>query len=90
MVMVSVWTGQEVAALRCAMRLSIRGFAERLGVSDRMVSRWEAAGRGIRPRPFTQSLLDTAVRLADDETRERFVVLLTLSSPEGGGRGRLG
>lgn len=67
------WTGQEAAALRCAMRLSLREFAARLGVSDRMVSRWEAAGRHIQPRPFTQALLDTALRRADDETVERFV-----------------
>lgn len=55
------------------MRLSLREFAARLGVSDRMVSRWEAAGRRIQPRPFTQALLDTALRRADDETVARFL-----------------
>ncbi|MGH3433573.1 MAG: hypothetical protein ACRDQB_12135 [Thermocrispum sp.] len=34
--------------------MSVREFAQHLGVSDRMVSKWEAAGGQIRPRPVTR------------------------------------
>jgi transcriptional regulator with XRE-family HTH domain len=39
---VTTWTGVESRALREALRLSVREFAARLGVSDRMVSKWGA------------------------------------------------
>jgi DNA-binding transcriptional regulator YiaG len=48
------WTGREVRALREARRMSVREFAAHLGVSDRMVSKWEAGGPGLRPRPVNQ------------------------------------
>jgi transcriptional regulator with XRE-family HTH domain len=54
----------------------VREFGRRLGVSDRSVSKWEAGGSAMRPRPFTQGLLDTALSLADDESRARFRVFL--------------
>jgi hypothetical protein len=37
-VVVRQWTGHEAAALRRALRLSVRAFAQRLGISDRTVS----------------------------------------------------
>jgi transcriptional regulator with XRE-family HTH domain len=74
---VSRWTGREVRALREARRMSVRGFAEYLGVSDRMVSKWEAGGTAIVPRPFNQQLLDVALERADRRERERFIQLLT-------------
>jgi transcriptional regulator with XRE-family HTH domain len=77
-VVVTTWTGVESRALREAMRLSVREFAARLGVSDRMVSKWEAGRAAVRPRPFTQGLLDTALALADDECRARFQAILAL------------
>ncbi|MGH3468647.1 MAG: helix-turn-helix domain-containing protein, partial [Thermocrispum sp.] len=52
------WTGREVRALRAAQRMSIREFAAHLGVSDRMVSKWEAAGEHFQPRPMNQAALD--------------------------------
>jgi transcriptional regulator with XRE-family HTH domain len=73
---VATWTGVESRALREAMRLSVREFASRLGVSDRMVSKWEAGRSAVRPRPFTQGLLDTALALADNEVRARFRAIL--------------
>jgi transcriptional regulator with XRE-family HTH domain len=66
----------ESRALREALRLSVREFAGRLGVSDRVVSKWEAGRAAVRPRPFTQGLLDTALSLADDECRARFRAIL--------------
>ena len=51
------WTGREVRALREARRMSVREFAAHLGVSDRMVSKWEAqrcdlAKRGLGSADF--------------------------------------
>jgi hypothetical protein len=47
----------------------VRAFGEYLGVSDRIVSRWEASGSTVRPRPFTQELLDTALARASAEAQ---------------------
>jgi formylglycine-generating enzyme required for sulfatase activity len=52
--------------------MSVREFARHLGVSDRMVSKWEAGGLAIRPRPINQAALDTSLAQADDEVRARF------------------
>jgi hypothetical protein len=54
------WSGREVRALRDAKRMSLREFAAHLGVSDRMVSKWEAGGERIHPRPVNQATLDTS------------------------------
>lgn len=70
------WSGVEVRALREARRMSIRDFAAHLGVSDRMISRWEAAGDRIQPRPVNQGALDTSLNRATEHERERFVALL--------------
>lgn len=67
-----LWTGRESAALRQALRLSIREFAAHLGVSDRVVSKWEAAGVNLTPRPVSQAILDTTLRLADSDAQQRF------------------
>ena len=66
------WSGREVRALRVARRMSVRAFAAHLGVSDRMVSKWEAGGLKIRPRPINQAALDTSLAQASDEVRTRF------------------
>ena len=69
------WSGREVRALREARRMSVREFASHLGVSDRMVSKWEAAGETIRPRPMNQAALDTSLAMANPEARTRFTQL---------------
>jgi transcriptional regulator with XRE-family HTH domain len=69
---ISHWTGHEARLLRHAMRLSVRAFAGFLGVSPRAVSKWEAAGAGIVPRPDTQAILDTALGRAAPEVHLRF------------------
>ncbi|WP_280470637.1 SUMF1/EgtB/PvdO family nonheme iron enzyme [Nocardia farcinica] len=67
------WSGAEVKALREARRMSLRDFAAHLGVSDRIVSKWEAGGNKIFPRPIDQAALDTSLaRLTVDE-RARFI-----------------
>ena len=52
---VSVWTGVEIRQFRTAYRMSVREFARHLGVSDRMVSKWEAGAADMRPRPVNQA-----------------------------------
>lgn len=66
------WTGAETKALRLAMRQTIRGFAEHLGVEPRTVAKWEQRGATITLLPESQGLLDTALRRAPEEVRERF------------------
>ena len=70
------WSGREVRALREARRLSIREFARHLGVSDRMVSKWEAAAERIHPRPINQEALDTFLARSSPEVHERFALLV--------------
>jgi hypothetical protein len=69
---VPLWSGREVRALREARRMSVREFAGHLGVSDRMVSKWEAGGETIRPRPLNQAALDTSLAMASPEIKSRF------------------
>jgi transcriptional regulator with XRE-family HTH domain len=73
---VRMWTGQEARALRRALRLSVRAFAEHLGVAVRTVSKWENLGQAIQPRPDTQAILDTALERADAAGQMRFQMLL--------------
>lgn len=56
--------------------MSLREFAVHLGVSDRMVSKWEAGGEGIHPRPVNQAALDTSLVRADLDEQGRFRLLL--------------
>jgi DNA-binding transcriptional regulator YiaG len=76
------WTGVEIRNLRLALRLSVRAFAAQLGVSDRMVSKWEAAGNKTRPRPFDQEALDTLLARAPAEARARFYSIVPLPRPD--------
>ncbi len=78
-VTVKQWSGKEVRALREARRMSIREFAAHLGVSDRMVSKWESGGERIRPRPINQAALDTSLLRTGPEIQARFAQFV---SPE--------
>ena len=60
MSVVQRWSGRETRALREAMRMTIVEFADRLGVSDRTVSKWEQGGAAKYPIPAMQQILDTA------------------------------
>jgi tetratricopeptide (TPR) repeat protein len=77
MTAVRVWTGREARALRAALRLSIRDFAELLGVGVRTVTKWQARGEDVCLRPVMQSVLDTALARSSDEVRARFELILT-------------
>ncbi|MEV8030757.1 hypothetical protein [Streptomyces sp. NPDC086182] len=76
MVSVQQWTGREASALRAALRMSTRVFAEHLGVALRTVAKWESLGTETRPRPDTQAILDTALARADSAVQARFHALL--------------
>jgi transcriptional regulator with XRE-family HTH domain len=66
------WTGLEALALRKALRLSVRAFAEKLGVSVNTVSNWEKFLAKRRPNTESQAILDTALAQATAATHVRF------------------
>ena len=69
---VTLWTGQQARALRGALRMSVRTFAEYLGVAPRTVAYWESGGARTQPRAEMQELLDTTLRRAPDHTKILF------------------
>ncbi|MEU2389373.1 hypothetical protein [Streptomyces sp. NPDC007369] len=71
------WTGLEAKTLRLALRLSVRAFAEHLGVGVRTVSKWEKLQALTEPRPDTQAILDTALARADAAAHLRFETFLS-------------
>jgi uncharacterized SAM-binding protein YcdF (DUF218 family)/transcriptional regulator with XRE-family HTH domain len=79
MAAVRTWTGREARALRRALRMSVRVFAEYLGVAARTVANWEKLGQATEPRPDTQAILDTALQRADAAEQMRFHLLLAES-----------
>lgn len=56
--------------------MSVRGFAEHLGVAIRTVSMWESSGQARVPRPVMQAALDTVLTSATSEDRQRFEQLI--------------
>lgn len=81
MAAVQRWTGLEARALRLALRMSVRAFAEHLGVAARTVSKWERLRSGTEPRPDTQAILDTALGLACAAVHQRFEAHLLPAAP---------
>jgi transcriptional regulator with XRE-family HTH domain len=75
-IVVGRWTGQEASALRHALRLTIRDFAEHLGVAERTVAKWEAGGSAMVPVLVMQAALDTVLERAADQAKGRFGMLL--------------
>ncbi|MGW3835259.1 SUMF1/EgtB/PvdO family nonheme iron enzyme [Streptomyces microflavus] len=75
MATVERWSGLEVRALREASRMSTEEFAGRLGVSDRMVSKWESRKDTIRLRQVNQAALDTLLASSAPDVHERFASL---------------
>jgi transcriptional regulator with XRE-family HTH domain len=85
--LVPTWTGVEVRLLRAAKRMSVREFAAYVGVSARMVGRWEAGGADVVPRAFNQQSLDICLDRCAVEERGRFVLQMHGSMSVGpGGR----
>ena len=71
---VSTWTGQLASTLRAAWRLTIEDFADRLGISVRTISKWEA-DQAFMPPPSMQQILDTALEQAPPQVKDRFGLL---------------
>lgn len=76
MAVITQWTGEHARLLRKAGRWTLREFAERLGISERGISKWEERGLNIVPTSESQSILDTALRMAGAETMARFEIYL--------------
>ncbi|MEV5576644.1 SUMF1/EgtB/PvdO family nonheme iron enzyme [Spirillospora sp. NPDC052269] len=76
------WTGREARALREARRMSIREFAAKLGMSERIISKWEKRGEDIRPKPVTQQTLDLFLASATAEEQARFAEMIGYPSSE--------
>jgi transcriptional regulator with XRE-family HTH domain len=72
--LVPTWTGIHVRALREAKRMTVREFAAYVGVSERMVGKWEAGGAGAVPRPFNQQALDICLQRCGPDERGRFAI----------------
>ncbi|MFC9893516.1 XRE family transcriptional regulator [Nocardia sp. NPDC127579] len=68
--------------------MSIREFAAHLGVHDRLVSKWEAGGPRVHPRPVNQAALDTSLARSDDVVRARFAELIEHPGTPGPGSAR--
>lgn len=83
------WTGLEARALRLALRLSVRAFAQHLGVGIRTVSKWEKLLAATEPRQDTQAILDTALARSDAAVHLRFETFRSEAGRPGrvGGRG---
>lgn len=79
-VTVKIWSGREIRALRDAKRMSISQFAGHLGVGERMISKWEAGGKKMHPRPVNQEALDTCLANSAEGVHARFADLLGLTS----------
>jgi DNA-binding transcriptional regulator YiaG/tetratricopeptide (TPR) repeat protein len=71
---VGTWTGAKAAALRTASRYSQEAFAAHLGISARTVAKWHQHPDAVL-RPVTSGMLDTVLRLAPIDVRERFALL---------------
>ncbi|MFE7233949.1 NUDIX domain-containing protein [Streptomyces sp. NPDC057596] len=80
MELVSTWTGRSACLLQQAMRLTNEAFAERLGISERTISRWHA-NPGMTHRTEVQQILDIAYEEAGDTVQRRFALLLRPPAP---------
>src|SRR5204863_85406 len=67
--------------IRAALRLSVRDFAEQLGIGVRTVTKWHARGPQVSLRPATQAMLDTALESASDAAKARFTLLVQPEPP---------
>ncbi|MDG4797187.1 helix-turn-helix transcriptional regulator [Micromonospora sp. WMMD1082] len=70
------WTRREIHALREALRMSVRAFAEHLGLTPAAITAWEHRTTPATPTLAAQSVLDQALTLADTDSKARFRLLL--------------
>jgi 8-oxo-dGTP diphosphatase len=62
------------------MRMTNEAFAERLGISERTISRWHA-NPGMTHRTEVQQILDIAYEEADEAVQRRFALLIRPPAP---------
>ncbi|MEV7034581.1 NUDIX hydrolase [Streptomyces sp. NPDC093272] len=77
---VDTWTGRSACQLQQAMRLTNEAFAERLGISERTISRWHANPELVH-RTEVQQILDLAYEGAGEAVQRRFALLVRPSEP---------
>jgi 8-oxo-dGTP diphosphatase len=77
---VGTWTGTTACLLQQAMRMTNEEFAERLGLSDRTITRWHSSPE-MSHRPEVQQILDTAYEQAGEKVQRRFALLLRPPGP---------
>jgi 8-oxo-dGTP diphosphatase len=77
---VETWTGRTACLLQQAMRLTNEAFAERLGISERTISRWHA-NPGMTHRTEVQQILDIAYEEAGETVQRRFALLVRPPAP---------
>ncbi|GAA2614275.1 SUMF1/EgtB/PvdO family nonheme iron enzyme [Actinomadura fulvescens] len=73
------WSGLEARALREAKRASQRDFAAEVGVSERLIAKWEKGGEKMIPRPVNQQALDDILAAASIEVQTRFAEMVGLT-----------
>lgn len=76
MVTVVRWTGREAKALREALRMSGRDFANHTGLSTSTIADMEAKGDQAHLRHATQQLFDNALAEASEAAKRRFCAIL--------------
>jgi transcriptional regulator with XRE-family HTH domain len=72
---IALWTGHRASRFRLAYRMTVEGFAEKLGVGVRTVANWEARPDMV-PTLTLQEALDTALQGAPPPVRARLALLL--------------
>jgi 8-oxo-dGTP diphosphatase len=77
---VATWTGRTACLLQQAMRMTNEEFAERLGLSDRTISRWHSSP-AMTHRPEVQQILDLAYEKAGEAVQRRFALLMRPPAP---------
>lgn len=80
-VVVATWTGELARILRAAWRMTVEEFAAELGVTPRVISKWEGDPTFIPPASM-QRVLDTALeQRMPEHARARFQLLRNSSIP---------
>jgi transcriptional regulator with XRE-family HTH domain len=74
-----MWTGELASTLRAAWRLTIEEFADKLGVSVRTISKWEA-DPAFTPPLSMQQILDVAFDQVSIDVKTRFHLLQDASA----------
>ncbi|MDL4776363.1 SUMF1/EgtB/PvdO family nonheme iron enzyme [Actinomadura xylanilytica] len=75
------WSGLEARALREAKRVSQVDFAAEVGVSERLIAKWEKGKENMIPRPVNQQALDTVLAASPVEVQTRFAEMVGLTAP---------